>query len=100
VHLTAAGLRPVTVRTGEEGLEAIRALRPTAVVLDIHLPGMDGWDVLSVIKADPKLASTPVVVVSVLPERGRGFALGAADYLVKPVSREGLLGAVWRAVAE
>jgi signal transduction histidine kinase/DNA-binding response OmpR family regulator len=100
VHLTAAGLRPVTVRTGEEGLAAIRALRPTAVVLDIHLPGMDGWDVLSAIKADPQLASTPVVVVSVLPERGRGFALGAADYLVKPVSKEGLLGAVWRAVAE
>jgi signal transduction histidine kinase/DNA-binding response OmpR family regulator len=100
VHLSAAGLRPVTVRTGEEGLAAIRALRPTAVVLDIHLPGMDGWDVLSAIKADPQLAPTPVVVVSVLPERGRGFALGAADYLVKPVSKEGLLGAVWRAVAE
>ena len=100
MHLTAAGLRPVTVRTGEEGLAAVRALRPTAVVLDIHLPGMDGWEVLSAIKADPKLASTPVVVVSVLPERGRGFALGAADYLVKPVSKEDLLGAVWRAVAE
>jgi signal transduction histidine kinase/DNA-binding response OmpR family regulator len=100
VHLTAAGLRPVHVRTGEEGLAAIRALRPTAVVLDIHLPGMDGWDVLSTIKADPVIASTPVVVVTVLPERGRGFALGASDYLVKPVSKEGLLGAVWRAVAE
>ena len=46
------------------------------------------------------IASTPVVVVTVLPERGRGFALGASDYLVKPVSKEGLLGAVWRAVAE
>ena len=100
VHLTAAGLRPVHVRTGEEGLAAVRALRPTAVVLDIHLPGMDGWDVLSTIKADPMIASTPVVVVTVLPERGRGFALGASDYLVKPVSKEGLLGAVWRAVAE
>ena len=100
VHLTAAGLRTVAVRTGEEGLAAIRALRPTAVVLDIHLPGMDGWDVLSVLKGDPKLASIPVVIVSVLPERGRGFALGASDYLVKPVSKEGLLGAVWRAVAE
>ncbi len=100
VHLAAAGLRPVPVRTGEEGLAAIRALRPTAVVLDIHLPGMDGWDVLSTIKADPALAATPVVVVSVLPERGRGFALGASDYLVKPVSKEGLLGAVWRALAE
>jgi signal transduction histidine kinase/DNA-binding response OmpR family regulator len=100
LHLAAAGLRPVPVRTGEEGLAAVRALRPTAVVLDIHLPGMDGWDVLSAIKADPELAATPVVVVSVLPERGRGFALGASDYLVKPVSREGLLGAVWRALAE
>lgn len=100
VHLTAAGLRPVHVRTGEEGLAAVRALRPTAVVLDIHLPGMDGWDVLSAIKADPPIATTPVVVVTVLPERGRGFALGASDYLVKPVSREDLLSAVWRAVAE
>jgi signal transduction histidine kinase/DNA-binding response OmpR family regulator len=100
LHLDAAGLRPVTVRTGEEGLEAVRALHPTAVVLDIHLPGMDGWDVLGAIKGDPAVASTPVVVVSVIPERGRGFALGAADYLVKPVSKEGLLGAVWRAVAE
>ena len=100
LHLSASGLRPVSVRTGEEGIAAVRALRPTAVVLDIHLPGMDGWSVLSAIKADPRLASTPVVVVSVLPERGRGFALGAADYLVKPVSKEVLLGAVWRAVAE
>jgi signal transduction histidine kinase/DNA-binding response OmpR family regulator len=100
VHLSAAGLRPVPVRTGEEGLAAVRALRPAAVVLDIHLPGMDGWDVLSQIKADPLIAAIPVVVVSVLPERGRGFALGASDYLVKPVSKEGLLGAVWRALAE
>jgi CheY-like chemotaxis protein len=100
VHLGAAGLRPVPVRTGEEGLEAVRMLRPAAVVLDIHLPGMDGWDVLAAIKADPRIASTPVVVVTVLPERGRGFALGASDFLVKPVSKEGLLGAVWRAVAE
>ncbi|MFQ6172932.1 response regulator [Oryzobacter sp. R7] len=100
LHLGAAGLRPVAVPSGEEGLEAVRALRPTAVVLDIHLPGMDGWDVLAEIKADPALAATPVVVVSVLPERGRGFALGAADYLVKPVRREELLGAVWRAVSD
>jgi signal transduction histidine kinase/DNA-binding response OmpR family regulator len=100
VHLTAAGLQPVLVRTGEEGLAAVKALRPTAVVLDIHLPGMDGWEVLGAIKADPGTAAIPVVVVTVLPERGRGFDLGAAEYLVKPVSREDLLGAVWRAVAE
>jgi CheY-like chemotaxis protein len=56
--------------------------------------------VLGAIKADPGTAAIPVVVVTVLPERGRGFDLGAAEYLVKPVSREDLLGAVWRAVAE
>ena len=80
VHLAAAGLRPVNVGTGEEGLAAITALRPAAVVLDIHLPGMDGWDVLGAIKADPRIASTPVVVVSVLPGarsrlRARGVGL-------------------------
>ena len=100
LHLAAAGLRAVPVRTGEEGLAAVRDLRPSAVVLDIRLPGMDGWDVLGELKADPELASTPVVVVSVLPDRGRGFAVGASDYLVKPVAGEVLLGAVWRAVAE
>ncbi|WP_411285432.1 response regulator [Lapillicoccus sp.] len=99
LHLTAAGLRPVTVRDGEEGLEAVRALRPVALILDIKLPGMDGWDVLHALKQDAAIAGTPVVVVSVLPERGRGFALGAADYLVKPVAREDLVASVRRVVA-
>ena len=49
-----------------------------------------GWDVLGAIKGDPHTASTPVVVVSVIHERGRGFALGASDYLVKPVARDDL----------
>ena len=70
---------------------------PAAVVLDIRLPGgMDGWDVLAAIKADPETAPMPVVVVSMVDERGRGFALGAADYLVKPVSREDVLAALTR----
>ena len=59
---------------------------------------MDGWDVLGAIKGDPHTASTPVVVVSVIHERGRGFALGASDYLVKPVARDDLLAALRRLV--
>lgn len=96
VHVRAAGLRPVAVGTGEEGLDAVRSIHPAAVILDIRLPGMDGWDVLGALKAEPSTADTPVVVVSVLPERGRGFALGASDYLVKPVAKDDLLAALRR----
>ena len=98
LHLDAAGMRPVSVRSGEDGLATVRALRPAAVILDIRLPGMDGWDVLAALKGDPDTAAIPVVVVSVIHERGKGFALGASDYLVKPVAREGLLGALRRLV--
>jgi signal transduction histidine kinase/CheY-like chemotaxis protein len=96
LHLRAAGLRAVGASTGEQGLELVRAQDPVAVVLDIHLPGMDGWEVLAQLKSDPATADVPVVVVSVEPERGRGFALGATEYLVKPVSGEHLLAAVTR----
>ena len=98
LHLEAAGLRPVTVGNGTDGLQTVRDLDPAAVILDIRLPGMAGWDVLGAIKGDPRTASTPVVVVSVIHERGRGFALGASDYLVKPVARDDLLAALRRLV--
>ena len=96
LHLRAAGLRVLVAVTGEAGLELVRAEHPVAVVLDIHLPGMNGWEVLTELKSDPVTAAVPVVVVSVEPERGRGFALGATEYLVKPVSGEHLLAAVTR----
>jgi DNA-binding response OmpR family regulator/anti-sigma regulatory factor (Ser/Thr protein kinase) len=96
LHLRAAGLRVLVAGTGEAGLELVRAEQPVAVVLDIHLPGMNGWEVLTELKSDPTTAAVPVVVVSVEPERGRGFALGATEYLVKPVSGEHLLAAVTR----
>jgi CheY-like chemotaxis protein len=77
----------------------VRRLNPAGVVLDILLPGIDGWDVLAQLKADPETAAIPVVVVSMLDERGRGFALGATEYLVKPVGKEQLLAALYRAAA-
>ena len=63
----------------------------SASCLDLLLPGLDGWDLLARTKADPDLARVPVIIVSMLDERGRGLALGAADYLVKPISRAQLL---------
>jgi signal transduction histidine kinase/DNA-binding response OmpR family regulator len=99
VYLEAAGARVVGARDGEEGLDTVRRLSPAGVILDILLPGIDGWEVLAQLKADPRTAPIPVVVVSMLDERGRGFALGAAEYLVKPVGKEQLLAALYRAVA-
>jgi CheY-like chemotaxis protein len=99
VYLEAAGARVVRARDGREGLDTVRRLSPAGVVLDILLPGIDGWDVLAQLKADPATAAIPVVVVSMVDERGRGFALGAAEYLVKPVGKEQLLAALYRAAA-
>jgi len=99
VYLEGAGARVVGARDGREGLDTVRRLNPAGVVLDILLPGLDGWEVLAQLKADPQTAAIPVIVVSMLDERGRGFALGAAEYLVKPVGKEQLLAALYRAAA-
>ncbi len=70
---------------GQAGLALARALRPTAILLDVEMPRMDGWSMLHAVRADPDLAETPVVMVSVLNEQSLGYALGATDYVTKPV---------------
>ena len=69
-------------------------LLPLAVLLDIRLPRTDGWEVLKRVRADAATAAVPVIVVSIVDERARGLALGASAYLVKPVQREVLVGAL------
>lgn len=98
VYLEGAGYRTALARDGVEGLELARRLRPCAVVLDIVLPRLDGWDLLARLKADATTASCPVLIVSMLDQRGKGFALGAADYLVKPVDRDEMLEALARCI--
>jgi CheY-like chemotaxis protein len=90
-HLERAGFAAVAARGGQEGLRLVRELRPAAVTLDIMMPDLDGWTVLAAIKGDPALASTPVVLMSIVDQKNRGYALGAADYLVKPVDRAKLI---------
>ncbi|MGG5818968.1 response regulator [Falsiroseomonas sp. HW251] len=70
---------------GAEGLAMARALKPVVILLDVMMPRMDGWAVLAALKADPELAEVPVVMVTVVQERGLAFSLGAEDYLNKPV---------------
>jgi CheY-like chemotaxis protein len=90
-HLERAGFAVVAARGGQEGLRLIRELRPAAVTLDIMMPDLDGWTVLAAVKGDPELAATPVVLMSIVEQKNRGYALGAAEYLVKPVDRNKLV---------
>jgi signal transduction histidine kinase/ActR/RegA family two-component response regulator len=86
------GYRVTTARSGEEGLRLARQARPDIILLDVLMPGMDGWAVLENLKGDPALAAVPVVMVTISDEREKGLSLGASDYLVKPVDRERLSG--------
>jgi signal transduction histidine kinase/DNA-binding response OmpR family regulator/putative methionine-R-sulfoxide reductase with GAF domain len=90
-HLERSGFAVVTASGGQEGLRLVRELRPAAVTLDILMPDLDGWTVLAAIKGDPALSGTPVVLMSIVEQKNRGYALGAADYLVKPVDRAKLV---------
>jgi len=96
LHLEGAGYAVVITGNGRQGLDWLSQIRPDAVILDILLPEMDGWEILQRLKADPATRAIPVMVVSVVDERQLGLALGAVDYLVKPVSRELLLESIGR----
>jgi two-component system, NtrC family, sensor kinase len=89
--LSREGFRVATAAGGEEGLDLARELQPDAITLDVLMPGLDGWAVLTELKADAATAAIPVVMLTMLDDRGLGFALGAAEYLTKPIDRERLL---------
>ena len=88
--LTREGFAVATAGDGRAGLEMARALRPRAILLDVMMPQMDGWSVLTAIKADPELARIPVVMASFVNEPALANALGADDYVLKPVEWEQL----------
>jgi signal transduction histidine kinase/CheY-like chemotaxis protein len=90
-YLASAGYAVNLAVSGEAGLAAAKAEPPDAILLDLHLPGMDGWQVLHSIQADPALRDVPIFIVSVIDERLAGQAVGAVDYFVKPVNRSRLL---------
>jgi CheY-like chemotaxis protein len=90
--LRSEGYEPVLAGSGEEGLRWLREApaKPCAVVLDVMMPVMDGWSVLSALKLHPATADIPVIVATALEDQDIAWALGAAAYLMKPVERERL----------
>jgi CheY-like chemotaxis protein/signal transduction histidine kinase len=99
-QLEAEGYRVLIAADGERALQLAKEHRPSGVLLDIYLPKLDGWSVLAALKSDPSLSGIPVIILSVEEQRARGFALGAKEYLLKPVDADRLVSIVRREVAD
>jgi CheY-like chemotaxis protein len=95
-YLNSQGYYVVPLTDPSRAKERILELKPHAVTLDIMMPGTDGWTVLTKLKSDPETRQVPVVICSIIEQTDKGFNLGAADYLVKPILEEDLVNAINR----
>ena len=93
-HLEKNNFSVLQALDGAQGIKMAREYKPDAITLDILMPEMDGWSVLRTLKADKEVAHIPVVMASIIDEKKKGFSLGAADYLSKPVERDRLIGSI------
>ena len=93
-YLEPEGYQTISAESGGAALEKARDLQPDAITLNMLMPGKSGWLTLHILKSTPETASIPVIIVSIVDQKEMGFALGAAEYLVKPVPREVLLQAI------
>jgi CheY-like chemotaxis protein len=96
--LAREGYRVAHASNGEEALALAREIHPDVVTLDVIMPKVDGWSVLTALKADPDLCDIPVVMVTMLPDRGMGLSLGADEFVTKPVDRARLSALLRRLV--
>ena len=93
-HLEKNNFSVLQALDGAQGIKMAREYKPDAITLDILMPEMDGWSVLRTLKADKQVSDIPVVMASIIDEKKKGFSLGAADYLSKPVERDRLIGSI------
>ena len=95
-YLSKQGYQVVGLTDSTRVVEEARRLRPYAITLDVMMPDKDGWQVIQELKADPDTQHIPVIICSIVAEKGRGMSLGAADYLVKPILEQDLIAALDR----
>jgi DNA-binding response OmpR family regulator/two-component sensor histidine kinase len=91
LHLTQAGYKVAHAFDGEEALEKAKNLKPFAITLDVMLPKKDGWEVLQELKSDQRTTDIPVIIHSIVDNKDLAFALGATDYLLKPLDKDALI---------
>jgi signal transduction histidine kinase/CheY-like chemotaxis protein len=89
--LMREGFRVETAKDGIEGLKKAKELQPDAITLDVMMPRMDGWAVLTKLKSDPATANIPVIMLTMVSDQSMGYALGAAEFLTKPIDRNRLI---------
>ena len=90
-YLGKEGFQVVIAPGGKEGIEMAKQVKPDLITLDVLMAEMDGWAVLSELKADPATADIPVIILTMFDDKEMGFALGASDYMTKPIDRERLV---------
>ena len=96
--LNQKGFAVQTAASGEEGLELAAANKPDVITLDVMMPGLDGWEVLKAIKQNPELCDVPVILITMVENRGLGYSLGAVEYLSKPIDKNRLFNVLNRCV--
>ncbi|HLF28773.1 MAG TPA: GAF domain-containing protein [Anaerolineae bacterium] len=95
-YLEKQGYQVIGLSDSTKAVQEAQRLRPAAITLDVLMPNRDGWSVLADLKSVSETSSIPIVVCSILEDQSKGFALGAADYLIKPISENELLRALER----
>jgi len=99
-YLSREGFEVTSVNGGQEGIAKVKEFQPDVITLDVLMPVMDGWSVLSELKKDPETAAVPVIMLSMLDELDMSFALGASDYLLKPINRDLLVDTVLKHIRD
>ncbi len=93
-YLTDQACQVVAAPNGQEGLRLAQELKPDAIVLDVMMPEMDGWELLQRLRTQPESAKVPIIICSVINDPDLAYSLGASLFLPKPISRANILDAL------
>ena len=95
LYLREKGMQVIEAKTGQDGIETARKERPGIIILEVAINhGVTGWDIIALLKSSPETKDSVIIVISILDEQNKGYALGAVDYLVKPINKTELLNTI------